>query len=96
MPAALLRLRVENTTQAEIDVEVRGLDSSIGNFAVRPDKLIVMPGESEEPDPMESLLGVDVSSLPVTLTLRWKGQTETKVVTLQLTQPVPAPPAPNG
>ncbi len=93
MPAAMLRLRLENTTQAEMDVEVRGLDSQIGNFAVRPDKLIVMPGQSEEPDPMESLLGVDTLSLPVTVTLRWNGRTETKVMMLQVTQPVPEPPA---
>lgn len=94
MPAAMLRLRLENSTSAEIDVEVRGLDSQIGNFAVRPDKLIVMPGQSEEPDPMESLLGVDTLSLPVTVTLRWKGRTETKVMTLQVTQPTTTQPPP--
>lgn len=96
MPVARLRLRVENTTAAAVEVEVRGLDSELGNFAVRPDKLAVMPGQSEEPDPMESLLGVDTYSLPVTLTLRLAGRTESKVVTLQLVKPAPPAPVPGN
>ena len=94
MPPAMLRLRLENTTAAAIDIEVRGMDSELGDFAVRPDKLTIQPGQSEEPDPMESLLGVDTYSLPVTLTLRSAGRTETKVLTLQLLKPA-TPPAPS-
>lgn len=85
MPPALLRL--ENTTAAVLEVEVRDLNSELGDFAVRPDKLTLPPGQSDEPDPMESLLGVDTYSLPVTLTLRAAGRTETKVLTLQLLKP---------
>jgi hypothetical protein len=89
MPPAMLRLRLENTTAVAVEVEVRGLDSELGDFAVRPDKLTIAPGRSEEPDPMESLLGVDTYSLPVTVTLRYAGRTETKVLTLQLLKPAP-------
>ena len=87
MPPAVLRLRLENTVATALEVEVRDLNSELGNFAVRPDKFTVMPGQSEEPDPMESLLGVDTYSLPVTITLRSGDRTETKVLTLQLVKP---------
>ena len=93
MPPAMLRLRLENTTATAMDVEVRGVDSELGDFAVRPDKFTLPPGQSVEPDPMESLLGVDTYSLPVTITLRTAGRTETKVLTLQLITPAPPPPA---
>ena len=95
MPPAMLRLRLENTTAVAVDVEVRGLDSELGDFAVRPDKLTIAPGQSEEPDPMESLLGLDTYSLPVTVTLRFAGRSETKVLTLQLVKPATHASAPN-
>ena len=95
MPPAMLRLRLENTTSATVEVEVRELNSELGDFAVRPDKLTLAPGQSGEPDPMESLLGLDTYSLPVTITLRSSGRTETKVLTLQLVKPAPAAPPPN-
>lgn len=97
MPAAVLRLRLENTTPATLEVEVRDLDSALGDFAVRPDKLTIVTGESEEPDPMESLLGVDSYDLPVTVSLRLGGKTETKILTLHLVNPAPpTPPAPES
>ena len=95
MPPAVLRLRLENTTATAVEVEVRDLNSELGDFAVRPDKLTIMPGQSEEPDPMESLLGVDTYTLPVTITLRSAGRTETKVLTLQLVKPAPGVSPPN-
>lgn len=95
MPPAVLRLRLENTTAISAEVEVRDLNSELGDFAVRPDKLTIMPGQSEEPDPMESLLGVDTYTLPVTITLRSAGRTETKVLTLQLVKPAPGVSPPN-
>ncbi|MEO6874646.1 MAG: hypothetical protein ABI222_07470 [Opitutaceae bacterium] len=91
MPAALLRLRLENTSTAAVVVQIRDLNSELGDFAVRPDTLSLAPGQSVEPDGMESLLGVDSFELPVTLTLRVGEKTETKVLILK---PVPLPPAP--
>lgn len=93
MPAAMLRLRLENTTSYAVDVEVRDLNSELGDFAVRPDKLSLQPGQSDEPDPMESLLGLDTYSLPVTITLRSAGRTETKVLTLQVVKAAPDAPS---
>jgi len=94
MPPAMLRLHLENTTSATLVVEVRELNSELGNFAVRPDKLTLDPGQSAEPDPMQSLLGVDTYTLPVTITLRIAGTTESKILTLHLLKPAPDAPPP--
>jgi len=95
MPPALLRLHLENTGPDTVIVEVRDLDSALGDFAVRPDRLVLEPGKSAEPDPMESLLGLESYALPVTITLRVGGKTETKILTLRVVPPAPAaPPAP--
>ena len=94
MPGAVLRLRLENTSRATVIVEVRQLNSELGNFAVRPDTITLAPGQSVEPDPMESLLGLETYALPVTVTLREGGMTETKVLTLRPKSPAPATPTP--
>ena len=89
MPPALMRLQLENTSGAALVVEIRDLNSELGNFATRPDTFTLEPGASGQPDPMQSLLGVDTLALPVTLTLRSGGKVETKVLTLR---PIPPPP----
>jgi hypothetical protein len=96
MPPAMLRLHLTNTTAGTVVVEVREVNSELGNFAVRPDKLTMAPGESAAPDPMQSLLGLDTYSLPVTITLRTGGQTETKVLTLRQVEPAEATPPPSA
>lgn len=97
MPPALMRLRLENTSQATVVVEIRDLNSDLGNFAVRPDTVTLNPGQTVETDPMQSKLGVDSYNLPVKITLRAGGQTETKTLTLRLVNPDPntAPPPPS-
>ena len=97
LPPALLRLRLENTTPATLVVEVHEVNSELGNFAVRPDTLTLPPRESAEPDPMESMLGLETYSVPVKVTLRAGGKTETKILTLQVVRPAPdAPPPPTA
>jgi hypothetical protein len=98
LPPALLRLRLENTTQATLVVEVHEMNSELGNFAVRPDTLTLAPGQSAEPDPMESMLGLETYRVPVKVTLRAGGKTETKILTLLVVKPAadaPPPPAAN-
>ena len=95
MPPALLRLRLENPSAATVVVEIREVNSELGNFAIRPDTVTLAPGQMVEVEPMQSLLGVDSYALPVTITLRAGGQTQSKVLTLRPVAPAPGtPPAP--
>jgi hypothetical protein len=91
LPPVALRLRVYNTTAAPVDVEFLECKSYLGNFAVRPEKITIAPGESGQPDAMVSLLGVTGTEIPVTVTLRLDGKTETQ--TLILTSIKPAKPS---
>ncbi len=90
MPGALMRLRLENTSAATVIVEIRDVNSDLGNFAVRPDMVTLLPGHTVETEPMLSKLGVDSYTLPVTITLRAGGKTEAKTLTLKLVNPEPA------
>ena len=92
MPAVMLHLRLQNKSRDPIVVEVRDLNSELGDFAVRPDTFTIQPGQTVEPDGMQSLLGVDTFSLPVNLALRTGDKTEAKVLTLKLVAPPPASP----
>ncbi len=93
MPPALLRLRLNNPSAVPLVVEIRDLNSELGDFAVRPDTFTLAPGASGEPDGMQSLLGLDTLALPVTVTLRSDGKTETKILTLRpVAPPVETPP----
>ncbi len=87
MPPALLRLRLENPGGATVIVQIRDVTSELGDFAVRPDTVTLEPGQTVEVEPMQSLLGVQSYALPVTITLRAAGQTQSKVLTLR---PIPA------
>ena len=44
MPGAVLRLRLENRSLATVVVEIRQMNSELGNFAVRPDTITLAPG----------------------------------------------------
>jgi hypothetical protein len=83
MPPALLRMQLENTGGATMVVEIKDMNSDLGNFAIRPDTVTLKPGEAVEVEPMQSLLGVDSYAIPVTITLRAAGQTQTRILTLR-------------
>lgn len=95
LPPVALRLRVHNVTNAPVEVEFIECKSYLGNFAVRPEKITVASGESGQPDPMVSLLGVGGMEIPVTVTLRLGEKRESKTIILVPLKPVAAPtPAP--
>lgn len=90
LPPVALRLRVSNLTAAPVEVEFIECKSYLGNFAVRPEKITIPAGDSGQPDPMVSLLGVSGEEIPVTVTLRLDGKRETQTL---LMVPVKQPPA---
>jgi hypothetical protein len=81
-PPATLRVSLRNLSPEPLDVKIRDVNSALGNFAVRPEHVLLAPDQSTELDPMVSRL-VDVGDdLPVTVTLRIGTQTETQDVRL--------------
>lgn len=82
LPPVALRLRVHNLTTAPVEIEFIECKSYLGNFAVRPEKITIAPGESGQPDPMVSLLGVSGEEIPVTVTLRLGDKRETHTLLL--------------
>ncbi len=94
MPPAMLHLRLVNASKEAVTVEIIDFDSELGNFAPQPDKYALEPGAVGEPGGMQSLLGVDSLALPIKVTLRIAGKSETKTLTLRPVTPPPEAPKP--
>ncbi len=93
-PAVTLRLKLENLTKENLSIQIRDVNSDLGDFAVRPDKVILAPDQSVELDPMVSELGVTSDEIPVTVLLASGKTVEKKDVLLKnLFTPVAADPA---
>lgn len=80
MPPVTLDVVIENRGKEPIEVVPVDVNSDLGNFAARPEKLTVAPGEKGALDPMISQLGVTSDDIPLTLTLRVGGKKETQVI----------------
>ena len=91
LPPVQLRLQLENKTKESIEIEILEINSDLGNFAVRPEKLNIAAGETEEPDPMRSQLGVTSVEIPVKVGLRLSGTRETQTITLRPVRTASAP-----
>ncbi len=80
MPPVTLRVLFENKGTEPIEIEVTEVNSDLGNFAVRPPKLTIAPGEKGVLDPMVSQLGVTSDEIPLKLAVRSGGKKEQQVV----------------
>jgi hypothetical protein len=80
MPPVTLRVLFENKGTEPVELEVTEVNSDLGNFAVRPPKLTIAPGEKGVLDPMISQLGVTSDEIPLKLTVRTGGKKEQQVV----------------
>lgn len=83
MPPVTLRVILENKGTEPMEVEVTEVNSDLGNFAVRPPKLTIAPGEKASLDPMISQLGVTSDEIPLKLALRSGGKKEFQVVVVK-------------
>lgn len=79
MPPVTLRVVLENRGTEPMDVEVTEVNSELGNFAVRPSKLTIAPGEKSTLDPMISQLGVTSDEIPLKISVRTGGKKDTKI-----------------
>ncbi len=76
LPPVTLRLKLTNLSKAPLDIQIRDVKSDLGDFAVRPERLLLAPGQAGEVDPMISQLGAPADDFPVTVSLRTDGKTE--------------------
>jgi len=82
LPPINLWLQLTSTASNSLNVEIIDFKSDLGSFAVQPEQIALTPGQSVEAEPMISRLGVTSLEIPVTVTLRLNGKTETQVLTL--------------
>jgi hypothetical protein len=80
LPPVTLRLTLDNHGLGPIQVDIREVNSDLGNFAVQPEVVLVPPGQTSSPDPMISQLGVTSDLIPVKVTLNLGGKSESQVI----------------
>jgi len=92
MPPVTLRVQFQNHSPEPVVVEVTDVNSDLGNFAVRPDKLTVAAGETGKLEPMISQLGVTSDEIPIKVTVRVAGKKETHTLVVKsVLAPIPVP-----
>jgi hypothetical protein len=83
MPPVTLRVAFENKTTEPLEIEITEVNSELGNFAVRPPKLKLAPGEAGKLDPMISQLGVTSDEIPLKVEVRYAGKKESKILAVK-------------
>jgi hypothetical protein len=83
MPPVTLRVNFVNHGTEPMDVEITDVNSELGNFAVRPPKLTLQPGETGALEPMISQLGVTSDEIPLQVVVRYAGKKETQTITVK-------------
>jgi hypothetical protein len=94
VPPVTLHLILANTGAVTASVHLIDFDSDLGNFVIDPDTLMLAPGQTAEPTPMVSNLGVNSDTIPFTVTLKLEGTQESQTVQVKtVAVPPGAPPA---
>jgi hypothetical protein len=83
MPPVTLRVLFENRGTEPMELEVTEVNSDLGNFAVRPPKLTLAPGENGTLEPMISQLGVTSDEIPLKLAVRVGAKKDSQVVAVK-------------
>lgn len=92
-PRLALTFTIANQSAQTIALAVADVNSLLGNFAPRPEKFVLAPGQQGSIDPLLSTFDNNFDELDVTLTIRRGDRRETQVLKLRRAQP-PAPPPP--
>ncbi len=83
MPPVTLHVIFENRGTEPMEIVPTDVNSDLGNFAIRPPKLTLAPGERGALDPMISQLGVTNDVIPLTVSVRIGGKAETHVIQIK-------------
>ncbi len=92
----MIHLRFTNQGAAAVTLIIDDFVSPLGNFAVRPEKLELAPGQSLETEPMTSQLAGMFAETDATLVLRLGVKAEKKTFRLHAVPGEKAPEAPAG
>jgi hypothetical protein len=84
LPPVTLHLILTNKGPNPVTVSMVDFDSDMGNFAIDPDTLTIAPGQSAEPTPMVSELGVSSDVLPFKVTLKYGAAKESRTIQVGL------------
>jgi hypothetical protein len=90
----LIHLRFTNQGQTAVTLWIDDFVSPLGNFAVRPEKLELAPGQALETDPMTSQLAGAFAETDVTLALRLGPKADKRTFRLKAVPPPAAKDAP--
>jgi hypothetical protein len=78
LPPVTIHLILTNRSANPMTVTVVDFVSDMGNFAVDPETLTIGPGQTAEPTPMVSDLGVSADAMPFKVTLKYGIARETR------------------
>jgi hypothetical protein len=93
LPPVGIRVLLSTPGAEPVEVEIRVINSYLGNFAVRPPKVTVTPGQRTGPEGMSSRLGVTSTEIPVELELALGDRVENRKVLVRSIALAPAPAA---
>ena len=99
LPPVRLQLRLTNHGSTPVEVEVPDFNSSLGNFVVQPEKMLLLPDQPTEANPMISRLGVGSDEIALTVAIRVDRRVEKQVLVLRVvksTEPASAETTPGG
>jgi hypothetical protein len=91
LPPVTLHLILTNQSQEPVTVSMVDFDSEMGNFAVDPETLTIAPGQTGEPTPMVSDLGVSSDTIMFKVTLKYGASRESKSFPVTIVQQAAAP-----
>lgn len=90
LPPVTLHLILSNPGTDPVTVTMVDFASDLGNFAVDPDTLTIAPGQTGEPTPMVSQLGVSSDEMPFKVTLRLGKVKESRTFLVKILRAAPA------
>ncbi|HWL14497.1 MAG TPA: hypothetical protein VNR00_02760 [Opitutus sp.] len=82
-PHLTLRVTLKNTSPVPLTIQIRDVNSDLGNFVVRPERVELAPDQTAELEPMSSELGNVVGDIPVQISLRAENKTESNSLVLK-------------
>jgi hypothetical protein len=94
-PRLALTFTFTNTGSEPVTFVIADVNSALGNFASRPEKFTLAPGQQGSPDPMLSPFENNFDGLDVTLILKQGSRRETHVLPLRRAPGAPPPRAAN-